>query len=195
MFDLLLALIIIVLFFPVLLIIYVILFIQNRGEVIFTQDRGGYKGKVFGIYKFKTMITAYDEKGELLGDDKRLTRVGKILRNYSLDELPSLFNIIKGEMSFVGPRPFISKYLPLYNSYQLQRHNVKPGLSGWAQIKGRNAIDWEKKFEYDIWYVNNCSFWLDIKIVFLTVYKVFTKDGISTEGHVTTVQFKGNVDE
>lgn len=151
----------------------------------------GYKGRIFKILKFKTMSDQRDEDGVLLPDAERLTLMGKIVRSLSIDELPQLINVLKGDMAFVGPRPLLPKYLPLYSKEQLRRHEVRPGITGWAQINGRNNISWTRKFEYDVWYVDHVSFWLDLKILFLTVKKVFVREGISKEGEVTTVPFDG----
>lgn len=159
---------------------------------IFKQPRPGLNGKVFYVYKFRTMTDERDTNGELLPDADRLTKFGKLLRKLSLDELPQLWNVLKGDMSFVGPRPLLVEYLPLYNERQTRRHDVRPGITGWAQVNGRNSITWEMKFEYDVWYVDNQSFWLDIKILFLTVKKVFISEGISQEGQATIEKFTGS---
>ena len=189
--DFCMAVILLILLSPLFFTISCVLFFMNNGNIFFTQSRGGYKGKVFEIYKFKTMRDLYNSSGELLSDEDRMTRIGRILRNLSLDELPSLINIFLGDMSFVGPRPFMSRYLPLYSSVQFNRHSVKPGLTGWAQVNGRNAISWEKKFEYDLWYVDHQSFLLDVKIIFLTFIKVFSRSGVSSADHVTMPLFDG----
>lgn len=160
--------------------------------VIFKQQRPGLEGNAFYVYKFRTMTDERDEAGLLLPDDIRLTSFGKLLRKLSLDELPQLVNVLKGDMSFVGPRPLLMEYLQLYNERQLKRHEVRPGITGWAQVNGRNAISWEKKFEYDVWYVENRSFILDIKILFLTLLKVFKSEGISQDGQATMTKFRGN---
>lgn len=178
---------------PILLITALIIRIKLGSPVIFTQKRPGLHGKPFYVYKFRTMTDERDENGELLPDHIRLTRTGKIIRKLSLDELPQLFNVIKGDLSLVGPRPLLMEYLPLYNPEQARRHDVTPGITGWAQINGRNALSWEDKFKLDVWYVDNQSFWLDIKIIFLTVFKVFRSEGISQSGHVTMEKFKGTV--
>lgn len=168
---------------------------KNLGSpVIFQQQRPGLKGKVFKMVKFRSMRDAIDENGEPLPDSKRLTPFGEKLRNSSLDELPGLWNVLKGDMSLVGPRPLLVEYLPLYSQEQAQRHNVRPGITGWAQINGRNAISWEDKFTLDVWYVNNQSFWLDIKILFLTVKKVFVKADINADGEATMSKFTGSKD-
>lgn len=165
----------------------------NLGSpAIFKQPRPGLNGEVFNVYKFRTMTDELGENGELLPDSERLTSFGKLLRKLSLDELPQLLNVLKGDMSFVGPRPLLVEYLPLYNERQAQRHKVRPGITGWAQVNGRNAISWEQKFEYDVWYVENQSFWLDMKILFLTVKKVFVSEGITQEGQATIKKFTGS---
>ncbi|EAH6427604.1 undecaprenyl phosphate N,N'-diacetylbacillosamine 1-phosphate transferase [Campylobacter coli] len=189
-FDFVLALFLLVLFSPLILITALLLKI-TQGSVIFTQNRPGLNEKIFKIYKFKTMSDERDEKGELLSDELRLKAFGKIVRSLSLDELLQLFNILKGDMSFVGPRPLLVEYLPLYNKEQKLRHKVRPGITGWAQVNGRNAISWQKKFELDVYYVKNISFLLDLKIMFLTALKVLKRSGVSKEGHVTTEKFNG----
>ncbi|EAH9344632.1 undecaprenyl phosphate N,N'-diacetylbacillosamine 1-phosphate transferase [Campylobacter coli] len=189
-FDFVLALFLLVLFSPVILITALLLKI-TQGSVIFTQNRPGLDEKIFKIYKFKTMSDERDEKGELLSDELRLKAFGKIVRSLSLDELLQLFNVLKGDMSFVGPRPLLVEYLPLYNKEQKLRHKVRPGITGWAQVNGRNAISWQKKFELDVYYVKNISFLLDLKIMFLTALKVLKRSGVSKEGHVTTEKFNG----
>jgi len=160
--------------------------------VLFRQVRPGKNGKPFEMIKFRTMLDAVDSNGNLLPDSERMTPFGSFLRSSSLDELPGLWNVFKGDMSLVGPRPLLVEYLPLYSPEQSRRHDVRPGLSGWAQVNGRNAISWEDKFKLDVWYVNNQSFWLDIKIIFLTVKKILVRDGISAEGEVTMTKFTGN---
>ncbi|EAL6035006.1 undecaprenyl phosphate N,N'-diacetylbacillosamine 1-phosphate transferase [Campylobacter jejuni] len=189
-FDFILALVLLVLFSPVILITALLLKI-TQGSVIFTQNRPGLDEKIFKIYKFKTMSDERDEKGELLSDELRLKAFGKIVRSLSLDELLQLFNVLKGDMSFVGPRPLLVEYLSLYNEEQKLRHKVRPGITGWAQVNGRNAISWQKKFELDVCYVKNISFLLDLKIMFLTALKVLKRSGVSKEGHVTTEKFNG----
>lgn len=189
-FDFVLALVLLVLFSPVILITALLLKL-TQGSVIFTQNRPGLDEKIFKIYKFKTMSDERDEKGELLSDELRLKAFGKIVRSLSLDELLQLFNVLKGDMSFVGPRPLLVEYLPLYNEEQKLRHKVRPGITGWAQVNGRNAISWQKKFEFDVYYVKNISFLLDLKIMFLTALKVLKRSGVSKEGHVTTEKFNG----
>jgi len=165
----------------------------NRGAgAFFTQERPGQYGKIFKVIKFKTMTDERDENGDLLPDEKRLTKIGKFIRSTSVDELPQLFNVLKGDMSLIGPRPLLPQYLPLYSKEQARRHEVRPGITGWAQVNGRNAISWTKKFELDVWYVDHCSFLLDLKIIFLTVKKVFVREGISSDTSATMEPFIGN---
>jgi lipopolysaccharide/colanic/teichoic acid biosynthesis glycosyltransferase len=191
--DFVLSLAALLMLFPFLLLVTVGLHFANKGSgAFFTQQRPGYKGKIFKIYKFKTMNDERDAAGNLLPDAERLTKVGRIVRSLSIDELPQLLNVLKGEMSFIGPRPLLPQYLPLYSKEQARRHDVRPGITGWAQCNGRNAISWRQKFELDVWYVDNCSFMLDAKIVFLSVYKVFAREGISQEGEATMEFFNGN---
>ena len=171
---------------PILLVITIFLHFANKGAgAFFTQERPGKNAKIFRVIKYKTMTDERDADGKLLPDAQRLTKIGKIVRSLSIDELPQLFNVLKGDMSFVGPRPLLVKYLPLYSKEQMRRHDVRPGITGWAQVNGRNAITHTKKFEYDVWYVDNLSFLLDIKILFLTIKKVFVREGISGEGIAT----------
>ena len=177
---------------PVFIVITFALLIDNKGKAFFTQDRPGKNGKIFKIIKFKTMNDKKDTSGNLLSDAERLTFLGSYIRKTSLDELPQLFNVLIGDMSLIGPRPLLPEYLSLYTERQTIRHHIKPGITGWAQINGRNAIEWNKKFELDVWYVNHLSFWLDIKIIFLTIKKVFVSEGINAEGEATTIAFKGN---
>ena len=176
---------------PVLAVTAVLVRTKLGSPVIFHQDRPGKDGKIFRLYKFRSMTDEKDENGNLLPDEVRLTAFGKKLRATSLDELPELWNILKGDMSVVGPRPLLVRYLPLYNEEQRHRHDVRPGLTGWAQVNGRNALSWEEKFRYDVEYVRNISFALDVKIVFLTVKKVFSREGISSEDSVTMADFEG----
>lgn len=177
---------------PILLIIIIFLHFANKGAgVFFTQDRPGKDAKIFKAIKFKTMTDERNAEGKLLPDAQRLTEVGRIVRSLSIDELPQLINVLKGDMALVGPRPLLPKYLPLYSKEQYRRHEVRPGITGWAQVNGRNNISWTKKFELDVWYVDHCSFWLDMKIILLTVKKVFFREGISKEGEATTVPFDG----
>lgn len=190
--DLIISLFGILILSLVFVLVILVLFFVNNGKVFFIQDRPGKNGRIFKIIKFKTMSDARDEKGNLLPDAERLTFVGRIIRKASLDEMPQLINVLKGDMSLVGPRPLLPEYLPLYNSFQKRRHEVKPGITGWAQINGRNAITWQEKFELDVWYVENVSFWLDVKIIFLTIKKVLFSEGINAEGEATIIAFKGN---
>lgn len=177
---------------PILLVITIFLHFANKGAgAFFTQERPGKDAKIFKVVKYKTMTDERDADGKLLPDAQRLTKIGKIVRSLSIDELPQLFNVLKGDMSFVGPRPLLVKYLPLYSKEQMRRHNVRPGITGWAQVNGRNAITHTKKFEYDVWYVDNISFLLDLKILFLTIKKVFVREGISGEGIATAETFDG----
>lgn len=190
-FDILITVILLVVLFPIWLMVMLLLTISNNGTPFFAQSRPGKHGKMFYIIKFKSMNDRRDQKGELLPDNLRLTPVGLFIRNTSLDELPQLLNVLKGDMSLIGPRPLMESYLPLYNKSQQRRHNVLPGITGWAQVKGRNAISWERKFEYDVWYVDNISFLIDIKILLLTILKVFKLDGINQEGVLNPEPFKG----
>ncbi|WP_073314680.1 MULTISPECIES: sugar transferase [Bacteroides] len=178
---------------PVLILIIIWLYYANRkAGVFFMQERTGKNAKIFKAIKFKTMTDERDKEGNLLPDSVRLTRIGKVVRSLSIDELPQLFNVLKGDMALIGPRPLLPKYLPLYSSEQSRRHEVRPGITGWAQVNGRNNISWKKKFELDVWYVDHMSFWLDIKIFFLTIKKVFVREGINMEGMATTEPFNGN---
>jgi undecaprenyl phosphate N,N'-diacetylbacillosamine 1-phosphate transferase len=180
---------------PVFLIVTICLFLANQGKPFFFQTRPGKKGELFKIVKFKTMNDRKDTSGNLLPDSERLTSIGSFVRKTSLDEIPQLINVLKGDMSLIGPRPLLVQYLPLYNEHQLRRHEVRPGITGWAQVNGRNAISWNQKFDYDVWYVDNLSLGLDIKIFFLTIKKVFVREGISADGHATIEAFKGNENE
>lgn len=183
----------VVIIWPILLLIVIFLCFANRGGgVFFTQDRPGKNAKIFKAIKFKTMTDERDAEGKLLPDDVRLTKIGKIVRSLSIDELPQLINVLKGDMALVGPRPLLPKYLPLYSPEQHRRHEVHPGITGWAQVNGRNSITWTKKFELDVWYVDHISFWLDMKILFLTIKKVFIREGINMEGVATTELFNGH---
>ena len=190
--DRILALLILIPSLPIMAVVALAIYLKMGRPILFRQRRPGKDGKIFTIYKFRTMSDERDEKGELLPDELRLKGVGKTIRALSLDELPQLFNVLKGDMSFVGPRPLLVEYLPLYNDVQKRRHEVKPGITGWAQVNGRNAISWEEKFDYDVWYVDHCSFWLDLKILWLTALKVFKREGISQEGAATMEKFKGS---
>lgn len=177
---------------PVFILVTVGLYLANKGKPFFFQLRPGKNGEIFKIIKFKTMTDKKDASGNLLADAQRLTEIGKFVRKTSLDEIPQLLNVIKGDMSLVGPRPLLPQYLELYNDFQRRRNEVKPGITGWAQVNGRNSISWEQKFEHDVWYVDHLSFGLDIKILFLTVKKVFISEGINEEGQATSEEFKGN---
>ena len=192
LFDLTVSIIVFLILLPVILLVAVLIRIKLGSPILFTQDRPGLNGKVFKMMKFRSMLDAKDKHGNLLPDNERMTKFGAFLRSTSLDELPGLFNVIKGDMSLVGPRPLLVQYLPLYSSEQAKRHNVRPGITGWAQVNGRNAISWDEKFKLDVWYVENQSFLLDIKILLLTVKKVFVREGISADGHVTIEPFKGS---
>lgn len=178
---------------PLFIIVTIGLYFANQGKPFFFQNRPGKDGKIFQIIKFKTMNDKKDMHGNLLPDSERLTEIGAFVRKTSLDEIPQLINVMKGEMSLIGPRPLLPEYLNLYNDFQRRRNELRPGITGWAQVNGRNAISWEKKFEYDVWYVDHISFILDIKILLLTVKKVFVSEGITQEGHVTSEEFKGNL--
>ncbi|PML99407.1 sugar transferase [Vibrio kanaloae] len=192
LFDFLASLIALILLAPVIALVAWKIRKNLGSPVLFRQTRSGLSGKPFEMVKFRSMKDAVDAKGNQLPDDERMTPFGDKLRSSSLDELPGLWNVLKGDMSLVGPRPLLVQYLPLYNKEQARRHDVRPGITGWAQINGRNAISWEDKFELDVWYVDNRTFWLDIKILFLTVKKVFVKEGISADGHVTIEPFAGS---
>lgn len=191
--DFILVLCVLLVIWPILLIITVWLHFANKGAgAFFTQDRPGKNGKIFKVIKYKTMTDERDAERNLLPDADRLTKVGRFVRSTSIDELPQLINVLKGDMALIGPRPLLPQYLPLYSPEQARRHEVRPGITGWAQIHGRNAISWTKKFEYDVWYVDHCSFLLDLKIVFLTIKKVFIREGISQEGQATMEFFNGH---
>lgn len=192
--DVIISLTSIILLLPIILIVAILVRVKLGSPVIFKQKRPGKDCRIFTMYKFRTMTDEKDENGDLLSDDIRLTKFGEILRSTSLDELPELFNILKGDMSFVGPRPLLVKYLPLYNDFQKQRHNVRPGLTGLAQVNGRNLINWEKRFEYDVEYTKNCSFIFDMKILFKTVFSVLKREGISSENSMTMEAFKGSTE-
>ena len=190
-FDLLLSLTLLVVFAPVLVVIFVLVRLKLGSPVIFRQTRPGIDGKSFVMFKFRTMRDEIDSCGNQLSDYKRLDSFGKLLRSTSLDELPELWNVLRGDMSLVGPRPLLMEYMPLYSAEQLRRHEVKPGITGWAQINGRNSISWEEKLKMDVWYVDNKSFWLNIKILLLTLVRVVNRDGISKSGYATTEKFTG----
>ena len=177
---------------PVFLIVSVLVYSKLGSPIFFTQERVGKDGKIFKMIKFRTMLDSTNKFGELLDDEERLTPFGKKLRSTSLDELPELINVLKGDMSLVGPRPLLVEYIPLYSKHQFRRHEVKPGITGWAQVNGRNSIDWETKFDLDVEYVDNFNLFMDIKILFLTVLKVIKKDGINQEGNATMEKFTGN---
>lgn len=176
---------------PLFIVITALLFIANQGSPFFVQARPGKNERIFRLVKFKTMNDKKDAAGNLLPDGERLTGIGKFIRKTSLDEIPQLINVIKGEMSLIGPRPLLVEYLPLYNDTQKQRHNVRPGITGWAQVNGRNAIGWKEKFELDVWYVDHVSFPLDCKIVLMTLMKVVKSEGVSQQGHATMPKFDG----
>ena len=194
-FDLLVSLSALLFLLPVLLAVAILVRIKLGPPILFIQTRPGLNGKVFNMMKFRTMLDATDSQGNQLSDEQRMSPFGTFLRSASLDELPGLLNVLNGDMSLVGPRPLLVQYLPLYNGEQNRRHNVRPGITGWAQVNGRNAISWEQKFLFDVWYVDNKNFWLDIKILLLTVKKVFVREGISADGHVTIEPFKGTSSE
>ena len=193
-FDLILTSLGLIILSPIILLTAILVRIFLGTPVLFRQTRPGYKGTPFTVYKFRTMTDTRDAQGNLLSDDIRLTRFGKFLRSLSLDELPELFNILRGEMSLVGPRPLLMEYLPRYSPEQMRRHDVHPGLTGWAQINGRNAIDWPTRFALDVWYVDHWSFWLDIEILFMSLWKVVQREGINQPGQATIEYFKGNKD-
>lgn len=190
-FDFFFASIFFLMFSPFFLIVCIVLYINNKGKVFFLQARPGKKEKIFKVIKFKTMNDRVDKSGKLLADEYRLTALGKFIRKTSLDEIPQLLNVIKGDMSIVGPRPLLVEYLTLYNANQKRRHNVKPGITGWAQVNGRNTISWEEKFNLDIWYIDHLSFLLDLKILWLSIKKVFVAEGINSETSVTMEKFTG----
>lgn len=190
--DFIIALCALLVIWPLLLVITVWLYFANKGAgVFFLQERPGKDGRIFRVIKFKTMTDERDTNGNLLPDEARLTKVGKFVRSTSIDELPQLVNVLKGDMSLIGPRPLLPQYLPLYSKEQARRHEVRPGITGWAQCHGRNAISWTKKFELDVWYVDHCSFLLDSKIIFLTIKKVLVREGISQQGQATMEMFNG----
>lgn len=191
-FDRATAFVVLIVASPLLVLSIILLWFANKGNIWFLQERPGKDGKVFRVFKFKTMTDERDAEGNLWPDDKRLTAIGKFVRKTSLDELPQMINVLKGDMSIVGPRPLLVEYLPLYNEQQRRRHEVKPGITGWAQVNGRNTLDWPERFAYDVWYVDNISFALDIKILFLTIVKVFKAEGVSSGTSVTMEKFRGN---
>lgn len=191
-FDIFFSLFMIILLSPMFVLLFLMVWCKLGRPVIFKQLRPGRHGKAFPLYKFRTMLDQRDMLGNLLPDDQRITRFGGFLRSTSLDELPEFFNVLKGDMSLVGPRPLLMSYLPLYSSEQARRHEVRPGITGWAQVNGRNAVGWDEKFTLDVWYVDNRSFLLDVKILWLTLIIVLKRKGISQEGHATMEMFKGN---
>lgn len=191
-FDFVFSFVLIILLSPVIFFVGVMVFLTMGRPVLFAQVRPGLKGKPFRIYKFRTMKNLTDQSGNILSDEARLTQAGRFLRRLSLDELPQLFNVVKGDLSFVGPRPLLMEYLPLYTPDQARRHNVRPGITGWAQINGRNVITWEERFKLDVWYVDHENLWMDMKIILLTVLKVVKGEGISAEGCVTMPKFTGS---
>ena len=190
--DFILSLLGLIISSPLFLIVIIALLFANKGKVFFLQNRPGKNGKIFKIIKFRTMNNKRDAHGNLLPDVERLTKIGKLVRKTSLDEIPQLINVLLGNMSLIGPRPLLPEYLPLYNDFQKKRHLIKPGITGWAQINGRNAVEWEKKFMFDVWYVENMSFLLDLQIMFLTLKKVLKLEGVNREGEATNIAFKGN---
>jgi sugar transferase EpsL len=191
-FDIFVSIILILILSPIMGIVAILVRIFHGKPVLFGQNRPGYKQNIFLIYEFRTMTNSCSENGELLSDAKRLTKLGRFLRASSLDELPELFNVLNGEMSLVGPRPLLVQYLERYNAEQARRQDVVPGITGWAQVNGRNALDWDEKFRLDIWYVDHWSFWLDLKILFLTIWKVINREGISQSGQATAKEFMGS---
>ncbi|QXM06673.1 sugar transferase [Crassaminicella indica] len=190
--DIVAAVVLLLLLAPILIIVALLIKVKLGSPVIFIQERPGIHGKIFRMYKFRTMLNTKDSSGRLLSDEERLTNFGKFLRKTSIDELPELVNVLKGDMSLVGPRPLLVEYLPLYNKEQSRRHEVRPGITGWAQINGRNAISWEEKFKLDVWYVDHWSLWLDLKILFMTAVKVLIREGVDQEGRVGMEKFVGN---
>lgn len=194
-FDFTVAVLVLVLLSPVMLLLALLIRIKLGSPIFFRQSRPGLMGKPFRIYKFRTMALARDSAGDLLPDQARLTDFGTFLRKYSLDELPQLFNVLLGDLSLVGPRPLLIEYLPLYSEEQYRRHEVRPGITGWAQVNGRNALNWESRFELDVWYVDNHTFWLDIKILVMTVKKTLNHEGINEQGQATMSKFTGRSDE
>ena len=193
--DMIVSIGLLILSSPILFVAIFLLLFANRGRIFFIQPRPGKVGETFNLIKFKTMNDRRDENGQLLPDADRLTKTGKLIRKLSIDELPQLINVIKGDMSLIGPRPWLVEYLSLYNEFQMRRHEVKPGITGWAQVNGRNALSWEKRFEYDVYYVDHISFGLDVKIFFLTIWNILTGKGISGEGSVTMKKFTGEVND
>jgi sugar transferase EpsL len=192
LFDFFVALILLVVLSPIMLLLYFLILFKLGKPVIFKQKRPGKNTAVFNMFKFRTMLNSKDLNGNDLPDAERLTNFGKLLRSTSLDELPGLWNVLKGDMSLVGPRPLLIEYIPLYSEEQSRRHEVKPGITGWAQVNGRNAISWDEKFKLDVWYVDNHNFFIDLKILFLTIKKVLVREGISAQDHVSIEKFTGN---
>jgi len=190
--DFIIAFLAFIMLFPIFLVVYIFLLFSNGGKAFYYQKRPGKNEQIFEIIKFKSMNDKTDKNGNLLPAEERLTKTGIFIRKYSLDEIPQLLNVIKGDMSLIGPRPLLPQYLPRYNDFQKQRHNVKPGITGWAQVNGRNAISWDQKFAYDVWYVKNASLLLDIKIIFLTIGRVFNQSGINTADDKIMPEFKGS---
>lgn len=191
LFDFIIAFICLVFMLPLFLMLVLILAYYNRGKILFLQARPGKNGQIFMLIKFKTMTDCRDDNGNLLIDNERITKLGKILRKLSIDELPQLINVLKGDMSLIGPRPLLVEYLPLYSARHAKRHNVRPGITGWAQVNGRNSILWREKFDLDIWYIENLTFWLDFKIFLLTIKKVLKRDGVNATESVTMKKFDG----
>ena len=192
--DVIISMMVLLILLPIYLVLAVMIFRRLGTPILFTQERPGLHGKPFIMYKFRTMRDIRDAEGNLLSDAERITTLGKFLRSTSLDELPEFYNVLKGDMSIVGPRPLLTQYLDRYSPDQARRHEASPGITGWAQINGRNAIAWEEKFKLDVWYIDHCSLWLDVKIIALTVWKVLRREGISQQGEVTTTEFMGTQD-
>ena len=192
--DFIFALVLLIITLPILIIVAIAIKVESKGPVIFKQKRPGKNGKIFTVNKFRTMRVEAEKDDQLLSDKQRITTLGNFLRKTSIDELPQLFNVLKGDMSFIGPRPLLVQYLDLYSTEQMRRHEVTPGISGWAQVNGRNTISWKEKFKYDVWYVDHISLTLDFKIVFMTINKVLKSEGVSQEGQATVAYFKGNED-
>jgi len=192
LFDFLISFVALLFLMPIFLLIALLVRVKIGSPIFFIQLRPGLHGNAFSLIKFRTMNNSFSATGELLSDAERLTRFGRFLRTTSLDELPELWNVIKGDMSLVGPRPLLMEYLSLYSSEQFRRHNLRPGITGWAQVNGRNAISWQERFKYDVWYVENQSFWLDMKIIWMTIKKVLACEGISADGEATMPKFTGN---
>lgn len=192
LFDLTVAFILLLVFFPLLMLISIMIYLKLGHPVFFVQVRPGLDTKPFRLLKFRTMADVFDVDGHLLPDAERLTTFGRFVRSSSLDEIPELLNVLKGDMSLVGPRPLLMEYLPLYNDDQRRRHEVRPGITGWAQVNGRNSLNWQERFKMDIWYVDNRTLWLDLKILFMTIKKVLSREGVTAEGEATMPKFRGN---